>query len=410
MIKPIFFYIFLLFISSCSAHSNTTQPEQISPIRIPPKLVLGCENINDYWYLIENKKVALVVNQTSIFSNHTHLVDSMVTNHIQVKKIFAPEHGFRGTADAGATVANQKDSKTGLGIISLYGSKYKPSKEDLAGIDVVVFDIQDVGARFYTYISTMYYVMQACAENNIRLIILDRPNPNGYYIDGPVLDLKYKSFVGIIPVPVVHGCTIGELANMINEEAWLGSGLKCQLTVASCKNYNHRMRYSLPINPSPNLKTDRAIQLYPSLCFFEGTEVSVGRGTKFPFEEIGSPYAIKLKSNFSFIPKATAGASNPPFKDQICYGYKLSLSDIEEDVTDGSINLTYLISMYKSFGEQSTKFFHTDNFFEKLAGTDELRQQIIQGLSEKEIKATWKENIDAYKIIRKKYLLYTDFE
>lgn len=410
MSKLFFSLIFSIFFLSCKAENKPVNSIVTEPIRIPSKLVLGCENISDYWYLIENKKVALVVNQTSIFSNHTHLVDSFVSNKIQVKKIFAPEHGFRGTADAGASIANQKDNKTGLSIVSLYGSKYKPSKEDLAGIEVVVFDIQDVGARFYTYISTMYYMMQACAENNIKMVILDRPNPNGYYVDGPVLDMKYKSFVGIIPVPVVHGCTIGELANMINNEAWLGTNLKCDLTVAACKNYNHRMRYSLPVNPSPNLKTDRAIQLYPSLCFFEGTEVSVGRGTSTPFEKCGSPYATKFKSNYSFIPKATAGATNPPFKDQTCYGLDLQLKDFEEDVVYGTINLSYLISMYKAFGDNSSKFFHEDNFFEKLAGTDELRQQIKQGLSEKEIKATWKEEIEVYKLTRKKYLLYTDFE
>jgi uncharacterized protein YbbC (DUF1343 family) len=407
----IFLYILVSIVSSCSARETSSKlvkdPELI---RIPSKLILGCENINDYWYLIDNKNVALVVNQTSVFSNKTHIVDSFIRQNIQIKKIFAPEHGFRGTADAGASISNQIDTKTGIPIISLYGSKVKPSKEDLAGIEVVVFDIQDVGARFYTYISTMYYVMQACAENKIKIVILDRPNPNGYYVDGPVLDIKYKSFVGKLPIPIVHGCTIGELAHMINEEGWLGADLKCELTVSSCKNYMHRMQYSLPINPSPNLRTDRAIMLYPSLCMFEATEVSVARGTDFPFEAIGSPFALKSKTDYSFMPKSRPGATSPPFKDKICYGYNLRLDEFTEDVSYGTINLSYLIRMYNAFGENKLKFFHTDGFFEKLAGNDELKEQIIQGLSEKEIKATWQEELSMYKEMRKKYLLYPDFE
>ncbi|MEI6311203.1 MAG: DUF1343 domain-containing protein [Bacteroidota bacterium] len=401
--------VFLVF-TSCKAEKKQISSTQTDPIRVPPRLVLGCENINEYWHLLADKKVALVVNQTSIFSNRTHIVDSLVSAEIQVKKIFAPEHGFRGNADAGASISNQIDKKTGLPIISLYGSKFKPTKNDLAGIDIVVFDIQDVGARFYTYISTMYYTMQACAENHIPFVVLDRPNPNGFYVDGPVLDMKYKSFVGIIPIPVVHGCTIGELAQMINEEAWLGDSLKCDLTVAPCKNYTHHMNYSLPVAPSPNLKSDRAIFLYPSICFFEGTEVSVGRGTNNAFQYIGSPYASKSKTSFSFIPQSNAAASNPPFKDQNCYGYDLSLIDNSEDKSYGSINLEYLINMYQSFDVNKSKFFHEDNFFELLAGTDELRQQIKQGLKANEIRASWQEPLQAYKMMRKKYLIYTDFE
>lgn len=410
MIRLVLLSFFTVVICHCKGVTVPESKAVVEPIRMPARLVLGCENMNEYVHLISGKKVALVVNQTSIFSNKTHIVDSLLKHNVLIKKIFAPEHGFRGTADAGATVSNQLDKKTGLPVVSLYGKKYKPSKEDLAGIEVVVFDIQDVGARFYTYISTMYYVMQACAENNVKIVVLDRPNPNGYYVDGPVLDLKYKSFIGIVPIPVVHGCTIGELAHMINQEGWLGDSLKCDLNVAPCKNYAHYMRYSLPVNPSPNLRTDRAIQLYPSLCFFEGTEVSVGRGTDYPFMQIGSPYINKTFSKYSYTPKSTAGASNPLFKDKLCYGYDLRIDDVSQDTTDGTINLSYLLQMYQNFGVNKSKFFHNDNFFEKLAGTDELRQQIIAGLSQQEIKASWQEELSVYRAMRKKYLLYADFE
>ncbi len=389
--------------------SNEVLENSMPSIKMPERIKMGAEEMQQYIPLLKGKRVALLVNQTSEFRNRTCLVDSLHTMGLDIKKIFAPEHGFRGTEDAGADINNQIDKKTGIPIVSLYGNKVKPSALDLGNIDVVVFDIQDVGVRFYTFISTMFYMMEACAENKKELIILDRPNPNGYYVDGPVLDLTYKSFVGIIPIPVVHGCTVGELAQMINGEGWLHDSIQCKLTVVRCKNYYHSRFYSLPIKPSPNLGNDRAIELYPSICFFEGTEVSVGRGTDFPFQAIGSPYVSLLRA-FEFTPVSKAGATNPPFKDRKCFGLDLRISDDLEPERVGKIELSYLIKMYQAFGSNKDKFFHADNFFEKLAGNNELRQQIKAGLSEEEIRMTWQDELIQYKQKRKKYLLYNDFE
>lgn len=396
-------------LTSCNASIKTKENLPEAPKRYPAFVQTGCENVGTYMHLLSGKRVAVLVNHTSLFSNGTHLVDSFQKRGINLVTIFAPEHGFRGTADAGAHIQNQIDPISKLPVISLYGSKKKPTAADLQGIDVLVFDIQDVGARFYTYISSMYYMMQACAENKKSMIILDRPNPNGFYVDGPVLDMKYQSFVGIIPVPVVHGCTVGELAQMINEEGWLGANLHCDITVSRCKNYTHISTYTLPVAPSPNLKNSRAVYLYPSLCFFEGTEVSVARGTSYAFQAIGSPYIKKHDSLFSFTPKSISGASQPPFKDQVCFGFDLREDDFIPPVYESRLDISYLIEMYSMFNNKSM-FFHSDNFFEKLAGTDELRKQIEAGLSEKEIRASWAEELQAYKILRKKYLLYDDFE
>ena len=369
----------------------------------PPqdRLQTGAEQTGRYVPLLQGKRVAMVVNQTSVIGN-SHEVDSLLALGVNIKLIYAPEHGFRGDADAGAHVSNATDTKTGLPIISLYGKNKKPTAQQLQDIDVVLFDIQDVGARFYTYISTMHYVMEACAEQNKQVLVLDRPNPNGYYVDGPVLEPKYKSFVGMHPIPVVHGLTVGELAHMINGEKWLAGQKSCQLTVIPVAHYTHRMRYSLPVKPSPNLPNDLAIQLYPSICLFEGTQVSVGRGTDWPFQVIGSPYYTQKA--FSFTPRSVPGATNPPFLNQVCYGKKLGPADIP-----GKFSLAFILDFYQNSSRQQT-FFNSNNFFNTLAGTDKLQAQIRAGRSEAEIRASWQPALQQYKALRRKYLLYPDFE
>ena len=356
-----------------------------------------------YVNLLKGKNIAVVANQTSvifkeIYKNKQearHLVDSLLMLGIEVKKVFAPEHGFRGKADAGEVVKDGFDTKTGLQIISLYGKNKKPSATQLKGIDIMVFDIQDVGARFYTYISSLHYVMEACAEASIQVIILDRPNPNSHYIDGPVLKAKHKSFVGMHKVPVVYGMTIGEYGKMINGEKWLKNGIQCDLKVIPLKNYNHQTKYSLPIKPSPNLPNDKSINLYPSLCFFEGTNVSAGRGTEMQFQVYGSPYITK--SSFTFTPQANEGSKYPKYKNQLCFGEDLRIAK-----NLNKLDLSYLLKAYQQ--NTSKKFFNT--FFTKLAGTERLQEQIEQGLSEKEIKKTWVQDLISFKKIRKKYLIY----
>jgi len=361
-------------------------------------IIVGAEKTSQYLPLLKDKKVALVVNQTSNIKE-THLVDSLLKLDVDIKKVFAPEHGFRGKADAGATVKNGVDEKSGLPIISLYGSNKKPSKDQLSDIDIVIFDIQDVGTRFYTYISTMHYVMEACAENNKSLIVLDRPNPNGMYVEGPVLDLKHQSFVGMHPIPILHGLTVGELASMINNEGWLADRIKCQLKVIKVVHYNHRMHYSLPVKPSPNLPNDLSISLYPSLCLFEGTVVSVGRGTSIPFQQIGHPQ-LHESYHYSFIPESTEGAKYPPLEGEKCYGLKF-----ETKLYNEGFSLQYLIDFYQAFDEKD-KFFN--NFFTKLIGNTSLREQIEAGFTEEEIKLSWQTDLDNYKRMRNKYLLYED--
>jgi len=359
----------------------------------------GAESTEEYTQDLQNKKLALVVNQTSTIKN-THLVDSLLSLGFQIDKIFSPEHGFRGDKDAGEHVKNSKDEKTGIELVSLYGNNKKPTPEQLKGIDLVIFDIQDVGARFYTYISTLHYVMEACAENEVDLLVLDRPNPNGWYIDGPILDTNYRSFVGMHPIPIVHGLTIGELALMINEEGWLKNKLHCALKIITCQHYTHQDKYSLPIAPSPNLPNDLAINLYPSLCFFEGTEVSVGRGTEFPFQQIGSPFFPEKK--YSFTPISTPGkAKNPMYENKSCFGYK-----IEKE--ENKLNLSYLIEFYKK-SPNKEKFFTSLSFFHKLAGTNQLYIDIKEGKSEEEIRKSWQKPLSEYQKLREKYLLYPDF-
>lgn len=363
-------------------------------------LKTGAEQTALYLPMLKGKTVALVVNHTSVIGK-THLADSLITLGIKVKTIFAPEHGFRGTADAGEHVANGIDKKTGLPIVSLYGSNKKPSTTQLEGIDVVIFDIQDVGARFYTYTSTMHYVMEACAENGKEVLVLDRPNPTGHLVDGPVLDKKFASFVGLNPVPVVHGCTVGELAEMINQEGWLKNGVKANLKVIKCLNYTHSTPYTLPIAPSPNLPNLQSILLYPSICFFEGTEVSVGRGTDTQFQVIGSPNPAN--GTFTFTPEDKPGAKNPPQKGKLCYGLDLTKVDARKE----GFTLKYVVYFYQKATDKA-KFFTNISSFDRLAGSDNLRKQLIEGKTEAEIRATWQKDLDVYKLIRKKYLLYAE--
>jgi uncharacterized protein YbbC (DUF1343 family) len=375
-------------------------------LRIVDEIVTGAEQFSRYAPLLKNKKVAVVANQTSFLQNEKqHLVDFLLAKKIAVKKVFAPEHGFRGTADAGELVKDGVDSKTGVPLISLYGNNKKPSQEQLKGIDVLVFDIQDVGARFYTYISTLHYVMEACAEAGIAVIVLDRPNPNGHYIDGPILEKEYQSFVGMHPVPIVHGMTIGEYAKMVNGEGWLKDKAKCDLIVIDMQNYTHQTAYSLPIKPSPNLPNDQAINLYPSLCFFEGTFINAGRGTDMQFQVFGAPSLPASKYTFEFTPKSNEGAKEPKFKNQLCHGM-----DLRKEPRLNKINLEWLIDAYNANGNlpagKAGKKDFFNSFFVKLAGTEKLQQQIEQGLSAEEIRETWKEGLAGFMKIREQYLLY----
>ncbi|WP_035668276.1 exo-beta-N-acetylmuramidase NamZ domain-containing protein [Flavobacterium sp. 83] len=356
----------------------------------------GADNYKNYLPLLKNKRIGIVTNQTGILSNKTHLVDFLLQKNIAIQKIFAPEHGFRGTADAGEHIVDGKDSKTGLPIISLYGDNKKPKSEQLADIDIMVFDLQDVGARFYTYISSLHYIMEACAENNIPLLILDRPNPNGSIVDGPILEKEFTSFVGMHPIPLLHGMTIGEYAKMINGDKWLKNGAQCKLTVIPCINYNRKMNYSLPVKPSPNLPNDQAVNLYSSLCLFEGTNVSVGRGTQKQFQIYGSPYLPK--STFTFIPKPNLGAQNPVYNGIECYG-----EDLSTQTRVNRLELKWLIKAYQTTNDKS-KFFNP--FFIKLAGTKKLQQQIENGIPEEEIRESWKKGLIEFKEMRTKYLIY----
>ena len=368
-------------------------------LRIVDEIVTGAEQFPLYASFLENKNVGVVANQTSFLENENqHLVDFLISKNVIVKKVFAPEHGFRGTADAGEHVKDGVDSKTGVPLISLYGNNKKPSHEQLKGIDVVVFDIQDVGARFYTYISTLHYVMEACAEAGIPVIVLDRPNPNGHYIDGPILEAANQSFVGMHPIPVVHGMTIGEYAKMINGEGWLKDKMKCELTVVEIENYTHDTPYALPIKPSPNLPNDQAINLYPSLCFFEGTFINAGRGTDMQFQVFGAPSLPASKYTFEYTPQSNEGAKNPKFNGQLCHG-----KDLRKEPRLNKINLEWLIYAYNANGKKKDFF---NSFFVKLAGTDKLQQQIEQGLTAEEIRDSWKDGLARFKKIREKYLLY----
>jgi uncharacterized protein YbbC (DUF1343 family) len=377
-----------LFITTASCTQSQKEP-------IP-----GANQIEQYKSVITGKSVAVVANQTSMIGS-THLVDTLLTLGINIKVIFAPEHGFRNLADAGETIENGKDNKSGIPVISLYGSHLKPTSQDLIGIDVVIFDIQDVGTRFYTYISTLHYLMESCAENHVKCIVLDRPNPNGFYFDGNILDTAYSSFVGMDPVPVVHGMTIGEYAKMLNGEEWLKNRVKCDLVVIKCKNYTHKTLYELPIKPSPNLSNQNSVYLYPSLCFFEGTVISLGRGTSFPFQVFGSP--DMPDRGFNFVPGSVTGAKNPPLLGVRCFGTDLRDALKKKLVPKSELNLDWLISAYKDFPKKD-KFFNS--YFDVLAGGPVLREQILKGMTARQIRDSWKAGLVNFSKIREKYLLY----
>jgi uncharacterized protein YbbC (DUF1343 family) len=369
------------------------------------EIITGADQTRLYFDFLKGKNIGLVINQTSVIGKNRILsVDSLLKAGINISKIFGPEHGFRGNASNGAEVNNSVDPTSGIPVISLYGNKhYKPTAEDLKEVDLMVFDIQDVGARFYTYLSTLHYVMEACAENNIELMILDRPNPNGFYVDGPVLDTAFHSFVGLNPIPIVFGLTVAEYAQMINGEGWLKNHVRCKLKIVKVANYTHNSTYKLPVNPSPNLNTDKSIWLYPSVCLFEGTTLSLGRGTMIPFLQIGHP-ALKAKYTYSFQPVSIPGMSeDPPQKDKVCYGIDLEKYNTNIIRLTGKINLTWLIELYKAFPDKAHFF---NGYFAKLAGTDQLRKQIEAGKSEEEIRASWEPALGKFKTMRKKYLLY----
>jgi len=399
----IFFLSLLFFIFSCygqiSESTSTSLPNTLEEVK---NIEVGAQQTSLYFPLLEGKRIGMVVNQTSVIDTKS-TVDSLLQAGLDIKTIFSPEHGFRGDADAGAQVKDGKDIKTGLPIISLYGKNKKPSAEQFANLDIIVFDIQDVGARFYTYISTLHYVMQTCAETNTKLIVLDRPNPNGNYVDGPILEAEHSSFVGIHQVPIVHGMTVGEYAQMVNGLTWLGEDLSCDLKVITCANYTHNTPYILPIKPSPNLPNNLSIYLYPSLCLFEGTNVSVGRGTNKQFQIIGHPNSKIGKDSFTPVPMP--GASRPKHQDVECHGFDLSSTDLETAHSRREINLNYLIQFYQD-AENKDEFFIP--FFTKLAGTTELQEQIESGVKAEAIKASWQEGLDSFKAMRKPYLLYPE--
>jgi len=394
--------LFVVLLTTCQPEKEKIGFESNIATRDSTSIITGAERVAFYHPLLKDKKVALVVNQTSIVKDK-HLVDTLLKLGVNIQVIFAPEHGIRGKADAGEIISDTKDSKTGLPVISLYGKKKKPLAEDLRNVDLILFDIQDVGVRFYTYISTLHYVMEACAENNLPLILLDRPNPNAYFVDGPMLDPAYKSFIGMHPVPVVYGMTIGEYAQMINGEGWLTNKATCKLTVIDCKNYTHDSYYELPVKPSPNLPNIRSVLLYPSTCFFEGTTLSLGRGTEKQFQVIGHP---KIKSEYSFTPMPNEGAKDPPLNGQKCYGTDLSNVTTGSIIQSKKIDLSYLLEYYKKMTDLNEKFFLDNNFIDKLAGSDQLRKQILAGKNEQEIKETWKPGLEVFHKIRAKYLIY----
>lgn len=375
-------------------------------VQLYTTITTGAQQTELYLPKLKNKKVAIVTNASGII-NTKHLVDTLLKHRVKIVKIFGPEHGFRGTADAGEKVKSGKDPKTNITVVSLYGSHKKPTKEDLKGIDIVIYDIQDVGVRFYTYISTMTYIMEACAENNKTLIILDRPNPNGFYIDGPVMTDKYKSFLGLHNVPIVYGMTCGEYAQMVNGEAWLKNKLTCKLEIIPLKNYDRKKFVSgLPVKPSPNLPNDTAILLYPTLGLFEGTIVSLGRGTTFPFQIIGNPYVDKETYPFSFTPKSNVISGKPKYQDTLCYGLDARLL-YNSILKNKQIDLTLLNMFYHHSLNKQSVFF--DNNFNYHSGNDELKQQIILSISPKEIREVWRSQLDSFKSIRSKYLIYKDF-
>ncbi|NMH88029.1 exo-beta-N-acetylmuramidase NamZ family protein [Flavivirga algicola] len=424
--NTVLLFVFIMISCASKAKSKIDLKNKVNlTIQNDSSVVVGANQIKAYLPILKGKRVGIVANQTSaIFRKEklqtilvdpetneqslghavkkdtmTHLVDSLISLKVAVKKVFSPEHGFRGRVDAGELVKDGIDTKTNLPIVSLYGKNKKPTKEQLEGLDIVIFDIQDVGVRFYTYISTLHYIMEACSEQGIPVLILDRPNPNGHYIDGPTLEIKNKSFLGMHPIPLVHGMTIGEYAQMINGEKWLKNGIQCELTIIPVKNYTHNTFYSLPIRPSPNLPNDQAIKLYPSLGLFEGTNINAGRGTEFQFQRYGAPFLDKKTLAFSYTPITNFGAKYPKHKNNLCYG-----EDLQNEDLNGVMTLKWIIKAYQNSTDKSL-FFNTKNFT-KHAGTDKLQKQIEAGLSEAEIKITWQNRLEAFKNTRSKYLMY----
>ena len=414
--------LFTLLLISCSAGSqndtdvNTTENEPVieDSVIVAEKMYcnddvrVGAEITEAYFPMMEGMKIAVVGNQSSMVGE-THLVDTLLGAGLDVVRVFSPEHGFRGTADAGEKVNSEIDEKTGLAIFSLYGTNRKPSASQLSGIDVVIFDIQDVGVRFYTYISTLHNVMEACAEQGVKLMILDRPNPNGHYVDGPVLKEDFSSFVGMHPVPVVHGMTVGEYAQMINGEKWLAGGIECPMRIIPCEGWDHAKYYELPIAPSPNLPDMASVYLYPSLCFFEGTTVSIGRGTDTPFQLIGHPdYKIdSLGLSFSFVPQPNGGSKHPKLEGETCFGTDLSALDLSEFRTKGELDLSYLFDFYQNL-DHGKSFFLPNNFIDLLAGSSDLRKGIMDGVTLDEMRAKWDVEITAFKEMRQAYLIYEE--
>ncbi len=403
-----FFSALLVALSLCFAPKN----KSATSLGLQEKALLqtGAEQTNKYVPYLKGKRVAMLANLTSIIGK-THLVDSLKTLGVNIVKVFGPEHGFRGNASAGTAVADETDSATGIPIISLYGKKNKPSKEDLADVDIIIYDLQDVGVRFYTNINALSRLMEACHENGKELLILDRPNPNGYLIDGPILDMKFKSGIGMFPIPMSHGLTVGEFAQMANGEGWLTNKVKCNLRIIKVANYKHDMHYTLPVPPSPNLNTQQSVLLYPSTCMFEGTYLNHGRGTYFPFTVIGSP-ELKGKYEFSYTPTGIKGmAETPLFMNEVCYGLDLRNYDVEKLRKSKQINLQWIMELYKA-SPNKEKFFNTKlskemGVIERLIGSALFRQQIIDGKSEKEIRKSWEPGLSKYKVMRKKYLLYS---
>ncbi|MDD2794070.1 MAG: DUF1343 domain-containing protein [Sediminibacterium sp.] len=376
----------------------------------PKPIITGADQTELYYSYLKGKRVALLANPTTIVGNNRHFVDSMLNRGINIVKVFGPEHGFRGNASAGVKVKDEKDPATGVAVISLYGPKRKPSKEDLADVDVMIFDIQDVGCRYYTYINVLGHIMEACAENNKELLILDRPNPNGYLVDGPVLDMKFKSGIGMYPIPVAHGMTIAEFAQMLNGEGWLPNKLQCKLKIIKVANYRHDMEYTLPVKPSPNLNTQQSIMLYPTTCWFEGTVLNHGRGTQFPFTVFGSPL-LKGKYDFSYTPVSISGMSETPLHmNTECYGLDLRKVDIAQLRKIKRIQIQWMIELYNNFPDKAHFFDRSQSKeigdINKLAGTDLFQLQVTSGKSVQEIYDSWEPGLSAYKAMRKKYLLY----
>ncbi|MBC7948225.1 MAG: DUF1343 domain-containing protein [Chitinophagaceae bacterium] len=399
----------LSFCSNSRQNPAATQEPATSVEVATSDMRTGAEQTEKYLPYLKGKRVAMLANQTTIIGK-SHLVDSLKALGVNIVKVFGPEHGFRGNASAGVSVSDEVDKATGIPVISLYGPKNKPSKQDLADVDLVVYDLQDVGCRFYTNINALVRLMNACHDSGKELLILDRPNPNGYLIDGPILDMKYKSGIGMFPLPISHGLTVGEFAQMANGEGWLENKVKCNIRVIEVANYNHDMYYTLPVKPSPNLNTQQSIMLYPSTCLFEGTYLNHGRGTYFPFTVLGSPQ-LKGKYEFSFTPTGIKGmAETPLFMDQVCYGLDLRNYDVNKLIKSKKINLQWLMELYKAHPEKE-KFFQSSlsremGNIDRLSGTGLLRQQIAEGKSEEEIRASWEPGLSEYKVMRKKYLLY----